>query len=199
LKEVAWLIKLVRRFSNPLVCGLAVNVVHSHVRLNSRWTQARRPARWCYRPGRGRRARTLADRRARESGPAKCPRKGQALGAPANDSGHEEDCYASSARSRVQADRRWTGCWSGNYLSRRPGGFQNSGKGFLNPSYAWIRPHRDSPARQLADITSINVVFRSLATVIHFFSTDLNHFLRLRKAGLLRPDSPAINVRWACK
>jgi len=87
--------------------------------------------------------------------------KGQALGASANDSGHEEDCYASSARSRVEADRRWTGCWSGNYLSRRPGGFQNSGKGFLNPSYAWIRPHRGSPARQLADITSINVVFRS--------------------------------------
>ena len=25
-----------------------------------------------------------------------CPRKGQALGASANDSGHEEDCYASS-------------------------------------------------------------------------------------------------------
>ena len=39
----------------------------------------------------------------------------------------------------------------------------------------------------------------AFAAKIHFFSTDLNHFLRLRKAGFLRPDSPAINVRWACK
>jgi DNA invertase Pin-like site-specific DNA recombinase len=68
------------------------------------------------------------------------------------------------------------------------------------------RPRTILDAKRIATLRAQGVGWKRIvaglgvgATVIYFFSTDLNHFLRLRKAGFLRPDSPAINVRWACK
>jgi hypothetical protein len=56
--------------------------------------------------------------------------KGKQLGPPEEDPGPEEDCHAARQGSWLEADRCRDGRWSRNYLTRCPGGFQNSGKGF---------------------------------------------------------------------
>jgi DNA invertase Pin-like site-specific DNA recombinase len=46
----------------------------------------------------------------------------------------EADCRAARQGHRLEADRCRNGSWGRNDLSRCPGRFQNSGKGFLNPA-----------------------------------------------------------------
>jgi hypothetical protein len=46
-------------------------------------------------------------------------------------------------------------------------------------SYAWIRPHRGSLLGNSPTLPASTLCFGPLAAVIHFFSTDVKHFLRL--------------------
>jgi transposase len=50
--------------------------------------------------------------------------------------------FSEQGRALLEADRRRNGSWCRNYLSRRPGGFQNSGKGFLSLSHNSVRSFR---------------------------------------------------------
>jgi DNA invertase Pin-like site-specific DNA recombinase len=56
--------------------------------------------------------------------------QGKQLGRPQEDPRYEEDCYAPRTGRRLEANRSGAGRWGRNDLSRCPGGFQNSGKGF---------------------------------------------------------------------
>jgi hypothetical protein len=51
-----------------------------------------------------------------------CPKKTDGVG-------------ASNARIELRTDCLTVGSWGRNYLSRRAGGLENSGKGFLNRSH----------------------------------------------------------------